>query len=346
MSTRRPRLQPGLVFLGLALLAGCNEYDLVSQAEPRGEPNPRPLETPTQRDRVVQVTTPSVDVLWIIDNSCSMQDEQTALRESFPNFMRYFEGSGLDYHVGVVSTDLDDPTHDGRLRQAAGVRYIDPETPDPIDMFSSMARLGTRGSATEAGMGAAYRALEYHRDGYNAGFLREEAALHAIVISDEDDQTPSRIITQTEFIEWLRSLKAGETVTTWSSIVNCDRSRPDCVLGTPWNESAGDRYIDVTEAIGGIFWEIHRGDWEQVLEQLGQQAAGLSREFFLSRLPVPDTLEVYVIDQGERIDFDEGEDWLYDPRRNSVRFLEYVPNALAEIFIDYAILAAHTDGEP
>jgi hypothetical protein len=54
-----------------------------------------------QQSRVNQL-----DLLVVIDNSCSMGDEQTKLRENFPFFMDFFLGSGLDYQIGITSSDL------------------------------------------------------------------------------------------------------------------------------------------------------------------------------------------------------------------------------------------------
>ena len=102
----------------LVLVVGCIEYTPTSTMPPGGAVNVRPVETPTQTDRLVQVLPPEVDVLWIIDNSSSMSDEQAALTTNFPAFMDFFLGSGLLYHIGVVSTDY--ATDQGRLEQAAG----------------------------------------------------------------------------------------------------------------------------------------------------------------------------------------------------------------------------------
>ena len=43
-----------------------------------------------QVDRIVQVTVPKVDVLWCVDNSSSMEDEQSALVQAFPVFADWF----------------------------------------------------------------------------------------------------------------------------------------------------------------------------------------------------------------------------------------------------------------
>ena len=128
---------------------GCNEYEVISKL-PAGDPsNARPLESEVRTDRVVQRPTPLVDVLWVIDNSGSMGDDQAALTANFPLFMEYFLNSGLDYHIGVVTTDIDSPTDSGKLRSYAGNLWIDTQTPDAIGAFAEMATVGTNGSSIE-----------------------------------------------------------------------------------------------------------------------------------------------------------------------------------------------------
>src|SRR5690606_11370674 len=150
---------------------------------------------------VLQVTHPEVDVLWVIDDSCSMSDEQNRLATNFPIFFDFFEGSGLDYHIGVVSTDMDNAMRKGRLVTKSGYRYLDPETPNAAQVFSGMSLLGTGGSATEKGNDAAYAALEVERNAYNVGFLRQNSGLHVIVVADEQDYSTN--ITPDELASYL-----------------------------------------------------------------------------------------------------------------------------------------------
>jgi len=317
----------------LAIASSCSEYDLSGDPEIRGEPNPPNLVVPPKEDRIVQVTTPMVDVLWTIDNSCSMADEQSALTQNFLTFMNFFLGSGLDYHVGVISTDDDDAAHQGRLQEVALARWIDDETQDPISVFAGMASLGTSGHSDESGRATTYRAIELKKDTYNDGFIREEAGLHIIVISDEQDSSSNDPISKGEFISYLNTLKPTEEMVTFSSIVQ----PPNC--GFCGGGSAGTHYIDVTNSVGGILWDINEPDWSTVLEQLGVQAAGLKREFFLSELPVIDTIEVWIEENGAVFQFLEGDDWTYNVNRNSVVFNEYIPDPLSEIYITYDKLA-------
>ncbi|MEZ4238654.1 MAG: hypothetical protein R3F59_21380 [Myxococcota bacterium] len=251
-----------LVLLVPLVGVGCLDYGYDNNIKEYPDSLVAPLEPTQQEDRILQVTTPQVDVMWTIDNSCSMADEQDELAENFPLFINYFVGSGLDYHIGVTSTDIDRKTgngNDGKLRMAGGVTFIDNHTPLAEDVFSSMARMGTSGSGSEKGLGATFKALEEKRDTANVGFYRDDASIHTVVISDERDQTPSNIISANEFIDWYDGLKRSNDDRTFSCIV------------TMSGFDRGTAYLNTTAAIGGISWDITDDDWSEVLERLGIQ---------------------------------------------------------------------------
>lgn len=321
-----------------ALVAACSEYDIQGEAgAPPVSALPPELENPVRVDSIKQITVPAVDVLFVVDNSCSMSDDQKLLRDNFPTFMAYFEGSGLDYHIGVVTTDMDAAKESGKLQDGGtGFDWIDPLTPDANGVFAAMTDLGSGGSGFEMGLDASFAAIEVHSvpGGANDGFYRDSARLDIVIVSDEEDQ--SEDLTQAEFIAYLGGLKVSETLLGFSSIVNIP---PCCSLfdgGSP-----GDIYMAVTDEIGGIKWDIKDGDWTGVLELLGIQASGLKREFFLSELPVSGTVIVQVIDvEGTEFEFQEGADWIYSAPRNSVTFLEYLPPPLADVVITFEALAA------
>ena len=89
-----------LLSLGLAPLLGCSDYGYTSA---------------TNKDVFQQVRRNTVDVLMVVDNSCSMAEEQDKLADNFQSFIAAFEGADVDWQIGVVSTDTVDPEHSGRL---------------------------------------------------------------------------------------------------------------------------------------------------------------------------------------------------------------------------------------
>ncbi len=334
----------------LVLLAGCERDILVlDDGDARGLVNPPSLETPVHIDEIVQVSPPKVDVLWVIDNSESMADNQSKLARNFPSMAQFFISSGLDWHMGVVSTDMEDPTHRGLLREKRGLRYLDSETEDVEDLFTRLALVGDLGSYLEEGRAAVQAALSDPLvSGYNAGFYREDAFLHVVVISDEDDY--SRTPSKNEFIDWMRNLKAAEGMVTFSSIV-APRGNIPCNA-----VESGLDYLDISEAIGGQTASICERDWAPILEALGLEFANLRQEWFLSEVPVPGSLKIAVrqqnstfkgidldsLDEGwtveDACDDDECFGYTYDPFRNSVLFDGFIPDRLSIVRIAYELM--------
>lgn len=319
----------------LFLLVGCQEGVI------RGDtPMPSVAQSPqaqsiSVRDRRVQVTRPSVDVLFVIDDSCSMDAEQVQLTRNFPSFTEYFALSGIDYHIGVVSTDMTNPERSGRLRRAAGLRWIDRDTPNPTSVFSQMARLGTGGSIDESGRAAAYRAIDGLRDTANEGFEREDAELHLLFISDEDDvsQTPTPV----EFRRWMETLKPEPEMVRSHALIW--QTGTTCAEGY----AEGALYEQYAAWTGGIVGDICQSDWTPFLDQLGLQTSGLKTEFFMSDLPSdPDEIGVEVrtvLANGDtvtlRFDVCETCEVQYRPRRNSIVFLDFIPSPQDEVIIVY-----------
>ena len=316
----------------LLVLAGCaSEQDIVQDLPVWPESEPQGLPAREWTDRLVQLTVPQVDVLWTVDNSSSMGNEQQALADNFPLFGDFFVGSGLDYHIGVVTTDIVAPDRDGAMHAVDGYRFIDNDTPDPIGIFARMAMVGTDGQGEECGLGGTFHALEEKVDTANAGFYREDADLHTVIISDEEDQTPASVITPTEFQDWYQGLKTVDEELTYSSIVSFEDAPP---------ADRGETYLRLTEEIGGISWDIAESDWTLVLEQLGIQASGFKTEFYLSHRPVSDTITVVEERTDGTVIPHERPAWTWDQSRNSITFQTYVPEALATIVIHYTLLAS------
>ncbi|MEN0064017.1 MAG: hypothetical protein AAGA48_17830 [Myxococcota bacterium] len=335
----------------LSLMACDGDFGIRDEVPPPSTPAARPPEVVEQTDRITQVTTPEVDILFVIDNSCSMGDDQDALAQNFPTFMEFFEGSGLDYNIGAVSTDTDNSSSAGILQESDGLRYITPDVPDAVAVFDGMARLGSSGSAIERGLGAAYAALELNNDDpRNQGFFRPDAAIHSVYISDEDDQTPESLIGLNEWVRWYDGLKPELDQRSASSIV--------CFPVICGNIVPGTRYLNVTDQIGGVQYNIDDPNWQVVLERLGVQASGLKKEYFLSQTPVVDTIDVKVLrDTGgpqpteirfEPAVFDDSYDppvllsgeWTYEPTRNSITFQNFIPDPLDVIEVTYTLLSA------
>ncbi len=163
-----------------------------------------------------------MDILFVIDDSGSMGEEQSNLTANFPVFVsvldefRTDDGRPIDYRIGVTTTgregtyvanitfDLgggmpitrtyrEDMNGDnGALRQGDGcglsVPFLSRSDEDVAGKFSCVANVGTTGPSVEMPlMMTQWAVADRVSDGSNAGFLRDDALLAVVILTDEDD---------------------------------------------------------------------------------------------------------------------------------------------------------------
>ncbi|PRQ08923.1 hypothetical protein [Enhygromyxa salina] len=155
-----------------------------------------------------------VDLLFVIDNSGSMEDEQASLVASFGGFVAGIQAElsqAESYHIGVVTTDAyssngagcnslgalvtstgGDASSNANCQPfSSGARYLDETEPDLATKFSCIAQVGISGSGDEIQAQAGYQAVSPAMNApgaCNEGFIRDDALLVVVIISDENDQ--------------------------------------------------------------------------------------------------------------------------------------------------------------
>jgi hypothetical protein len=306
----------------------------VSQVEAKGAG----ALTATNEEVFVQPDVSDVDVLWVVDNSGSMSEIVNYLGDRFKTFLDSFSRMDIDWRIGVVSTDMDNPAQAGKLQGPKP--WIEPTDSNPQGLFQQATDLGSSGSGSERGMDAAYAALTSPlADNENKGFLRADAVLAVVVISDEND---SSNISNSDFIRWIDGLKPDADRTSLSAVVGdydgsafgigCSSSGFPPVTAEP-----GERYVKVQQATGGTFQSICDEDFDEVLSYLAFGASGLQFEFPLSKVPLSiGGIKVSV--DGVDVPRNITNGWFYDARANAVRFARSaVPGPNAVILITYPV---------
>ena len=211
----------------LLTLAGCTGYDFRVVV---------PESTKEVNKVVADIVPKPVDILFVVDNSGSMADEQELLAASFQSFIDVLSANPKnDYKLAVITTDAGDigfprteapdelefegvvtnqysgaPYFDfsasdvtfACMRQLAGVPHGCFRGPDPtkrvitsamtpaeqVAAFQANVKVGSCGSGTEQGLITPVIALGRP---CNAGFIRPEANLVIVLVSDEEDSSPS-----------------------------------------------------------------------------------------------------------------------------------------------------------
>lgn len=287
-------------------------------------------------DLFAQAPDPKVDVLLVIDDSYSMADDQERLAEQLPRLLALAQDWSQDFHIGITTTD----TIKVRGQLQGFPRFADQTT--DMQSFAANVMVGTAGYHIEMGLEGAYLALydraqqtglacnpnlagQCPRDadglglicveglcsGRNTGFLRDDAELVIIIISDEEDSSPETVGWYLRQFTALKAPGSGVGVTVHSVIVPPE----GCVggFGVP-----GRRYIQASEATGGQIVSICAPDFVDQLDRVADRTFGLKERFYPSMPPDPSTLEVRV--EGELCE--RGRDWQWHDATQAVVFQE------------------------
>lgn len=289
-----------------------------------------------QTDAFTQLGNPQADILFLVDNSCSMGGEQASLSTNFASFITYADAEAVDYHIAAVT--LDEAIGGFGLFQPVGgtpmERVITRQTPNAAAAFQANVAVGAVGPGPEKGFDAAYFALSNPTyASQHSNFLRPQAFLSIIVVSDQPDLSTN---TTDFYYQFFASIKGFQNRNkfAFSAIVGDDPGGCSGPGGQAW---AGPRYIDMARRTGGVFQSICTADWARALEDLSRTAFGLRNQFFLSGQPVVPTIEVFI--DGVSFPPNDGGivNWAYDGGTNAVVFTPFAtPEPGTTVDISYA----------
>lgn len=148
----------------------------------------------------------AIDLLFIVDDSQTMDVEQAALEAAIPAFLTALDahqteaGESLDYRIGVTTTSRDvtfiqngatisDVGPDGELlTTCAGLRILSRGDANLSANLACRVSTGIDGAGVEMPAYVLELALTSRvDDGTNAGFRRPDALFAIVVVTDEDD---------------------------------------------------------------------------------------------------------------------------------------------------------------
>jgi len=104
-------------------------------------------------DGGTEVFDPAVDILFLVDDSGSMEIKQQNLITNINRFISAFtQRANIDYHIGVVTTTFDNFSSNtapccGHL--VGNPYFVSPATPNLTSVLATNFHVGTTGSGTE-----------------------------------------------------------------------------------------------------------------------------------------------------------------------------------------------------
>lgn len=250
----------------------------------------------------------AVDILWSIDSSGSMGEEQANLASGASQFFTTLNQAGIDYRLAVNTHDSDDCKQLRTLSDAT-TRYIDKNTPDAISEWAALASPGTSDSSNETGF---YCTREVDL----TGFDRPNAKNLIVMVSDEpENETADENIyissdyTARDFTDYKNFfLGTGSTYfaisgtgnyvrNTFSDPANNYYSTPsEFCSGEGGSAVGGGHFKEIAKLTGGSSASIcaDASSWTVVFDEIIKAASGLASQFALKQVPIPSTVVVKV----------------------------------------------------
>lgn len=286
-----------LLFLALSVIGcECRPPGLVATLPPD-----------VRVDTYTQQAASKIDVLWVIDNSGSMAPRQENLARNFGAFISEFTRNSIDYRMAVTTTDIFKEA--GRF--VGNPKIITPMTPNVATVFANNVKVGINGSPYEVGMEAARLAIDLQGQANAAAvmqcqaacpttnqavcrakcttdtvfqFLRRDAYLYLIFVSDEEDLSSQDVRYFYRYFETAKGVGNDGTVTTAAIMGDTPSNRCGATPGV--------RYKALSDLTGGEVGSICDTNFAVTLGKLARNAVGLKRKFALQVKPNIQTIQV------------------------------------------------------
>lgn len=329
----------------LLLALGCAD-----PAAPSDPPSPSfpPRDNPADPMETVETrltTAPTaIDLLFIVDSSCSMAEEQLKLRQAAPLTWDDARNFPLRLRIGVID-GAPEGDETGTLREVDGHRWVTPSLPHGADILDELLDLGSDGNWDESPLDAALAALTQPlTTGWNEGFRREGADLHLVFLTDENDYST---INPRAFIAALADLEpAAATAKVWA----ISGGPAYCPTAEP-----APRLLEVAEATSGGWWSSCDPYGEELIAMIRDGMDLGPAVIPLADAPDLSTLEVHARTSGgeltgelDLVDVLDCADapcfgYSYDPARIAVIIPEYVRGPDTTLTVTYRPLR---EGQP
>jgi hypothetical protein len=250
-----------------------------------------------------------VDILWVIDTSGSMNRYDEELLAGIEAMLLALPDSG--WRLAMLTNDPSYASIEAQFPLVPGDDIADAE-----NMYNSMGR-GHR----EEGFDASYEYLVNNE--YAQTWLRYDAALLVVFVSDEEEQSDAHFPTVDGFISWYQGLRGGSVFL--SSIVNLDPSESLCNTNAYNN---GERYIEATNRFAGQIVDVCSEDWSAGVVDAASRLEPY--EYLqLTHEPIEESIRVFI---NGALNYD----WYYSSTDNTIYFT-VIPggNDLVEIGYRY-----------
>ncbi len=295
-------------------------------------------------------TVPIADIIWVIDESGSMYEEQTSVANNAVNFFNRAIAYGLDFRMGVVDVGI---VNNGRFCTAQGQSGDYFLGPGNLAQFQQCVLepwgAGQEEGGTENGITQGYNAIVNHlpRQAASPSRIRPDATLVVIYVSDERAE------------ELKTNCGAGEGSGTASIDPTCMWSqigptvqllqgasstggigKAHALIGPPPTgcdtaDQVGQGYLDIVQYMGGQIGSICQTDLGPTLQVIIEDIVASSSPVRLLHHPI--SLSLSVSKDGLPLPRSRVAGFDYRASANTIVFIgqTFDPNHPSEVLVSY-----------
>lgn len=259
---------------------------------------------------------PPADIVFFVDQSCSMDDDARNLASQFSSFIGQLSNYTTDWHV-MVANDDDGCNNSGILTS---------RSTDYEGRFETAVSQGG-GNYTEAGLTVTSRAIDKTDSGEcNDNFLRSSAILHIILVSDEPEQSGG---SWQSYVDQVIAKKGDASLVKFSAVAG---DVPGGCSSSGNSADPGTGYYDAVNYTGGEWLSIC-SSWSSHVGALADASVEMDT-FDLAHTPIASTIEVSVNGSVRT------NGWSYDANDNAIVFdATHLPEEGDVIDVTYAGIA-------
>jgi len=273
---------------GAFLLSGCGSTQFGLQNQTASF-----QQAPTRNNKV--------DILFISDDSTSMLTYRQQLSLQSQTIVNRLTAMGIDFHIAVTTTSIGAFYAGGTFVGAPNV--ITNSTPNVAASLAANLNFNLAGSDLEQGLSSMDMVLS--NSSYASSFLRPDAMLAVIVISDDDDYSSGTTATYQSYLNQLKPPFANGAQSWVLNYVGTTSLQSACAQFV----NVGTRYLSLVAASGGISQSICGADWSVVMTNIQVVINSVITDYYLSQAPNLATVVVKV--NGVVVPQDATNGWSY-----------------------------------
>ena len=252
-----------------------------------------------------------IDILWVIDGSCSMMAHRSTLLNGIELMINDLP-TDVNWRLKMITTG-----DGGAVKQPQTFPLTRGDTiTDAFHMYNALPNDGM-----EKGFDAVKNYITL--DPYAPTWLRPDAALLTVIVSDEEEQSNMSAV---DFQAWYQSTRQ----TVFLSFIGNIYPEDSVCTYPPRLLDVGVKYMDATNYFSGVIIDVCQPDWTAGVSDATQKIDPFE-EIELTHEPYKQTIVVF--EDGKIMDTAK---WTYIEADNTVEF-DIIPNEGVLVEIAYSV---------